>query len=91
MRVAAAIEKKLTAAFKPVRLSITDESHKHQGHAGARPEGESHFRVEIVSQDFAGFFACRETTHGVRGIGRGNVERGSCDCNKILDAGRRRR
>ena len=54
MRVANAIEKKLTTAFKPVRLSVTDESHKHRGHAGARPEGESHFRVEIVSDSFGG-------------------------------------
>ncbi len=54
MRVAAAIEKKLNAEFNPVRLSVVDESHKHKGHAGARPEGESHFQVEIVSADFEG-------------------------------------
>ncbi|MHB0954733.1 MAG: BolA family protein [Allorhizobium sp.] len=54
MRVAAAIEAKLTEAFQPVRLTVTDESHKHKGHAGARPEGESHFHVEIVSAVFTG-------------------------------------
>ena len=54
MRIAAAIEAKLTEAFRPQRLKVTDESHKHKGHAGARPEGESHFHVEIVSQAFAG-------------------------------------
>lgn len=54
MRVAAAIEDKLTSALQPTRLSIVDESHKHRGHAGARPEGESHFRVEIVSAAFEG-------------------------------------
>ncbi|WP_316977686.1 BolA family protein [Shumkonia mesophila] len=54
MRVAAAIEAKLTEAFRPSRLKVTDESHKHIGHAGARPEGESHFHVEIVSAAFAG-------------------------------------
>ena len=54
MRVAAAIEKKLSEAFSPVRISVLDESHKHKGHAGARPGGESHFRVEIVSAEFAG-------------------------------------
>jgi BolA protein len=54
MRVAAAIEASLRRAFAPVRLSIVDESHKHAGHAGARPEGESHFRVEIVSALFEG-------------------------------------
>ena len=54
MRVMAAIEKKLTAALAPVRLSIVDESHRHAGHAGARPEGETHFRVEIVAARFGG-------------------------------------
>lgn len=53
MGIAAAIEQKLTAAFGPQRLTVTDESHKHKGHAGARPEGESHFHVEIVSAAFA--------------------------------------
>ena len=42
------------AALHPVRLSIIDDSHRHRGHAGARPGGETHFRVEIVSPDFAG-------------------------------------
>lgn len=54
MRVAKAIEANLTRAFDPTRLSIVDESHRHAGHAGARAEGESHFRVEIVSNAFAG-------------------------------------
>ena len=54
MRVASAIEKKLTKQFKPSRLEIIDESARHKGHAGARPEGESHFSVEIVSSAFAG-------------------------------------
>ena len=54
MRVASAIEKKLTDEFKPSRLEIMDESARHKGHAGARPEGESHFSVEIVSSAFAG-------------------------------------
>lgn len=54
MRVAAAIEKKLTEALSPLRLDIIDESHKHAGHAGARPSGESHFDVEVVSASFEG-------------------------------------
>ncbi len=33
---------------------IVDESHRHAGHAGARPEGETHFTVTIVSAAFAG-------------------------------------
>ena len=54
MRVAASMEAKLRAALAPTRLTITDESHRHKGHAGARPEGESHFHVEIVSAAFNG-------------------------------------
>ncbi len=35
-------------------LAIVDESHRHAGHAGARPEGETHFAVTITSAAFAG-------------------------------------
>jgi len=48
------IEKKLVKAFQPKSLRVIDESHLHAGHAGHRPEGETHFRVEIVSAAFAG-------------------------------------
>lgn len=54
MRVAETIRQKLAKAFQPARLTIEDESAQHAGHAGARPEGESHFRVEIVSERFTG-------------------------------------
>jgi len=54
MSVARNIERKLAAAFAPAELSVVDESAKHAGHSGARPEGETHFRVRIVSQAFAG-------------------------------------
>lgn len=54
MRVADQIRRKLTAGLTPARLEVIDESHLHAGHAGARPEGESHFRVEIVSRTFQG-------------------------------------
>jgi len=54
MTVAATIERKLTDRFAPTRLSIVDESHRHAGHAGARPGGETHFTVTIVSAAFAG-------------------------------------
>jgi len=47
------IEQKLTEAFQPESLSIDDESHRHAGHVGARPEGETHFRVALVSAAFA--------------------------------------
>ncbi|MDF2365717.1 BolA family transcriptional regulator [Sneathiella sp.] len=54
MSVAATIENKLNKAFSPTRLVVVDESHMHAGHAGARPEGESHFRVEITAEKFKG-------------------------------------
>ena len=54
MQVKAAIEKKLGQGLKPTRLEIVDESHLHAGHAGARDGGESHFRVEVVAEAFAG-------------------------------------
>lgn len=48
------LEAKLHAAFAPTSLEVIDESAQHQGHAGARPDGESHFRVRIVSAVFKG-------------------------------------
>ncbi len=52
--VADRLRAKLEKAFDPVFLDVIDESARHAGHAGARPEGETHFRVEIVSGRFAG-------------------------------------
>jgi BolA family transcriptional regulator, general stress-responsive regulator len=48
------MQRKLTAAFSPSRLDITDDSSRHAGHAGARQGGESHFNVTIESAAFAG-------------------------------------
>jgi BolA protein len=54
MTVRSILEEKLRTAFVPDWLEIVDESHRHAGHAGHRPEGETHFRVAIVSAAFAG-------------------------------------
>jgi BolA family transcriptional regulator, general stress-responsive regulator len=54
MSVAETIRQKLTDRLAPLRLDIVDESHRHAGHAGARPEGETHFTVTIVSAAFVG-------------------------------------
>ena len=54
MSVADRIRRKLTERFGPVRLKLVDESYRHAGHAGARPEGETHFALTIVSAAFAG-------------------------------------
>ena len=52
--VADAIRQRLTAALAPSALALVDESARHAGHAGARPQGESHFRLSIVAAAFAG-------------------------------------
>jgi BolA protein len=54
MSVADSIRQKLTIAFAPAHLSVNDESARHAGHAGARPGGESHFDVVIISESFSG-------------------------------------
>ena len=54
MRTADLITQKLTEAFSPQSLNVEDESSKHEGHAGARPGGQTHYRVYIVSQAFKG-------------------------------------
>jgi len=48
------ITEKLAAAFAPESVRVVDESHQHQGHAGHRPGGETHFRVYIVAEAFRG-------------------------------------
>lgn len=46
------IKEKLTQAFQPTELTITDDSHLHAGHAGAK-SGKGHFTVIIKSESFA--------------------------------------
>lgn len=57
--VAAKIREKLTAALSPQRLELEDDSWRHAGHhhdggMDARPGGESHFNLVIVSANFEG-------------------------------------
>ena len=54
MRTADTIVNKLNAALAPTTLDVIDESSQHAGHVGARPEGETHFRLKIVSETFTG-------------------------------------
>ncbi|MGA7387420.1 MAG: BolA family protein [Pseudolabrys sp.] len=54
MRTADLITKKLTEAFAPHSLKVLDESHQHEGHAGHRPGGQTHYRIYIVSEAFKG-------------------------------------
>ena len=53
MSVAARIRERL-AALEPLELELVDESAQHAGHAGARPGGNTHWRLTIVSPRFAG-------------------------------------
>lgn len=48
------ITETLNARLAPTFLDVVDESHLHAGHAGARPEGETHFRLDVVSAAFEG-------------------------------------
>ncbi|MEQ1900728.1 MAG: BolA family protein [Devosia sp.] len=54
MPVREAIVAKLSAKYAPNHLEVIDESSRHQGHAGHRPGGESHFRVRIKSDALEG-------------------------------------
>ena len=53
MNVAEEIRRRL-AALHPSRLDLTDESAQHAGHAGARPGGNTHWRLRMTSPEFAG-------------------------------------
>jgi BolA family transcriptional regulator, general stress-responsive regulator len=59
--VADRIRRSLETALAPTRLDVVDESHKHAGHAHVmtRPgtagaPGETHFRIKVVAEEFAG-------------------------------------
>ena len=51
---AARLEHALRAAFSPTLLRVADDSARHAGHAGARPGGETHYSVLVVSEAFRG-------------------------------------
>ncbi len=48
------LEETLRRAFAPAMLTIADDSAHHAGHAGARPGGETHYSVLMVTKEFAG-------------------------------------
>ncbi|MFO1071517.1 MAG: BolA family protein [Geminicoccaceae bacterium] len=54
MSVADGLRQRIERALSPLALEIEDESARHHGHAGSRPEGETHFRVTVVSAAFTG-------------------------------------
>ena len=57
--IATIIRRKLTGALAPTRLEIEDDSARHAGHhheggMDAKPGGESHFNLIVVSAAFEG-------------------------------------
>jgi BolA protein len=48
------IESLLSARLTTTRIAVIDDSHRHVGHAGWREQGETHYRVEVVSAAFEG-------------------------------------
>lgn len=48
------LEAVLAQRFSPAELRVTDDSARHAGHAGARPGGETHYSVLLVSELFRG-------------------------------------
>ena len=48
------IEHILTEHLQPIHLELRDVSYKHAGHAGARPEGQTHYELVIRSPHFTG-------------------------------------
>ena len=63
MTMSDTIREKLTVAFTPETLDVEDESAKHAGHSGARPGGETHFSVRIVSKAFEGVSRVERQRH----------------------------
>ena len=54
MSLESQMREKLMLALRPSRLDVVNESHLHAGHHSSPGTGESHFRVLIVSEAFAG-------------------------------------
>ena len=52
--IAHILDAKLREALAPTMLEIIDESDQHHGHSGARPSGESHFRIRISAARLVG-------------------------------------
>lgn len=48
------MREKLIVALRPTRLDVVNESHLHEGHRNSPGTAESHFRLLIVSDAFAG-------------------------------------
>ena len=54
MKLSDWIAQTLEERLQPARLAVLDESDQHIGHGGWREGGETHFRIDIVSEAFSG-------------------------------------
>jgi BolA protein len=54
MHMAERIEQRLRDALAPDHVTVRDDSHQHEGHAGWQPGGETHIHVDVVAHRFAG-------------------------------------
>ncbi len=45
------------SAIDPQKIQINDESNRHVGHAGAQPEGETHYKLYVVARAVEGMNA----------------------------------
>jgi BolA protein len=48
------MKKLLRERFAPNVLTLSDDSARHEGHAGASPGGETHYSLKLVSTAFEG-------------------------------------
>ncbi len=44
----------LAQTFSQAEIQVRDDSYQHAGHAGARPGGETHYAVQMVTPAFEG-------------------------------------
>ena len=54
LTIADGVHRKLEQALAPTVLKVTNDSHKHAGHSGnpsGAPDAETHFRVEVTTED----------------------------------------
>ncbi len=54
MLMASLIEQALGENLNAAKVTLHDDSHKHAGHNPDAAKGGTHFRIKVVSPDFAG-------------------------------------
>jgi BolA protein len=48
------ITQAMRQAFPDAEIALVDDSARHAGHAGAAPGGQTHYRLSVISEAFAG-------------------------------------